>query len=60
MGRKIRAEPWGAKVVLIAVTGWGQEEDRRESRDAGFDGHLVKPVDLAVLTKLLAETSGKA
>ena len=60
VGGKIRAEPWGAKVVLIAVTGWGQEEDRRESRDAGFDGHLVKPVDLAVLTKLLAETSGKA
>jgi DNA-binding response OmpR family regulator len=39
------------------VTGWGQEEDRRKSREAGFDGHLVKPVDHAALTKLLASLS---
>jgi CheY-like chemotaxis protein len=42
-------------VVLVALTGWGQEEDRRKSRDAGFDHHLVKPVDYAALTKLLGE-----
>ena len=41
-------------MVLVALTGWGQEEDRRQSREAGFDGHVVKPVDLAVLAKLLA------
>jgi len=53
--RKIREQPWGKKMVLVALTGWGQEEDRQKSRDAGFDGHLVKPVDQAALTKLLAE-----
>ena len=53
--RKIRAQPWGKGMVLVALTGWGQDEDRRKSKEAGFDGHLVKPVDLAALTKLLAE-----
>ena len=38
----------------MAVTGWGQEEDRRRSHEAGFDHHLVKPVDLAVLQTMLA------
>jgi PAS domain S-box-containing protein len=52
--RRIRQEPWGARTVLVALTGWGQEEDRRRSRDAGFDEHLVKPVELAALEKLLA------
>jgi CheY-like chemotaxis protein len=42
---------------LVALTGWGQEEDRRHSEEAGFDAHLVKPIDLAALTKLLAEWS---
>jgi CheY-like chemotaxis protein len=40
---------------LVALTGWGQEDDRRRSEEAGFDAHLVKPVDLAVMKKLLAE-----
>jgi DNA-binding response OmpR family regulator len=40
-------------VVLIAVTGWGQDEDRRRSREAGFDHHLTKPVNLGTLQKLL-------
>ena len=53
--RKIRQQPWGKGMVLIALTGWGQDEDRRKSQEAGFDGHLVKPVDHATLTKLLAE-----
>ena len=47
------------KVILIAMTGYGQEEDRRRSRDAGFNQHLVKPVDLATLTKAV-EGSGPA
>jgi CheY-like chemotaxis protein len=42
---------------LVALTGWGQDEDRRRSDEAGFDAHLVKPVDLAALKKLLAEPS---
>jgi signal transduction histidine kinase len=52
--RMIRDQPWGREVVLIALTGWGKEEDRRRSREAGFNGHLVKPVEFAELTKLLA------
>jgi len=51
--RRVRAEPWGNEVTLIALTGWGQDEDRERSRAAGFDGHLVKPVDLGALSNLL-------
>ena len=47
--RQIREQPWGANIRMIALTGWGQEEDRRKSQDAGFDGHLVKPVEMAAL-----------
>jgi len=54
--RRIRQQPEGAGVVLIALTGWGQEDDRRRSREAGFDHHLTKPVEFADLQKLLAET----
>ena len=53
--RRIREQPWGKDMVLVALTGWGQEEDRQRSREAGFDAHMVKPVDPAALTKLLAE-----
>jgi CheY-like chemotaxis protein len=55
--RLIREKPWGASMILIAVTGWGQEEDRRRSREAGFDGHMVKPVDLDELMRLLDDVS---
>jgi len=57
--RRIREQPWGKDMMLIALTGWGQEADRQRSRDAGFDGHLVKPVDYAALMKLLAESRQK-
>jgi signal transduction histidine kinase len=53
--RLIRSETWGGDMVIIALTGWGQEQDRRRSREAGFDHHLVKPVDPRLLMKLLAE-----
>jgi PAS domain S-box-containing protein len=53
--RKIREQPWGKTMALVALTGWGQEEDRQKSREAGFLAHLVKPVDYAALLKLLAE-----
>lgn len=53
--RLIRSEPWGREVVLIALTGWGQEQDRRRSREAGFDHHLVKPVDPKVLMSLVSD-----
>ena len=51
---RIRQEPWGKDLVLVALTGWGQEEDRHKSKEAGFDAHMVKPVDYDVLLKLLA------
>lgn len=54
VARRIR-EQEGEHPVIIAMTGWGQDEDRRRSREAGFDAHLVKPVDPAALTKLLSE-----
>jgi PAS domain S-box-containing protein len=53
---RIRQQPWGKDMLLVALTGWGQDEDRQKSKDAGFDVHLVKPVDHTVLTKLLAES----
>jgi len=53
VARRIRAQPWGAQVTLLALTGWGQEPDRRRSQSAGFDQHLVKPLDLARLNELL-------
>ena len=54
VARELRKQPWGDAVVLIAVTGWGQEEDRQRSIDAGFDLHLVKPVDPSTLLEMLA------
>jgi len=51
--RRIRDEAGGRDRLVIALTGWGQEEDRRKSREAGFDYHLTKPVDLAQLQSLL-------
>jgi signal transduction histidine kinase len=53
--RRIREQPWGNGMVLVAQTGWGQEEDRRRSTEAGFDYHLVKPVAAATLHELLDE-----
>jgi PAS domain S-box-containing protein len=52
--RHIREQTWGKDVVLIALTGWGQEEDKRRAAEAGFDRHLTKPVEAAALEKLLA------
>ncbi len=51
--RRIREQPWGREMIVIALTGWGQDSDKELSRQAGCNGHLVKPVDLAELEKLL-------
>ncbi|HSE18276.1 MAG TPA: PAS domain S-box protein [Pyrinomonadaceae bacterium] len=51
--RRVREKPWGKEIVMIALTGWGQEDDRRKSEEAGFNGHLVKPVDYDKLLELL-------
>jgi PAS domain S-box-containing protein len=52
--RQIREQPWGRAVTIVALTGWGQENDRERSRAAGCDGHLVKPVAVEDLSRLLA------
>ncbi|MBC7561440.1 MAG: PAS domain S-box protein, partial [Gemmatimonadaceae bacterium] len=52
--RRIRGEPWGQDIVIIAQSGWGQENQKRMSQEAGFTSHMVKPVDPAALEKLLA------
>jgi CheY-like chemotaxis protein len=58
--RTIRSEPWGKAMVVIALTGWGQEEDCRRTIEAGFAGHLVKPVSYPDLISLLARLGESA
>ncbi len=53
VARAVRAEPWGAAVLLVAVTGWGQEEDRRRAREAGFDHHVTKPVEPGAVERVV-------
>ena len=55
--RHVRQQPWGKDIVMIALTGWGQEDDRRKSEEAGFNGHLVKPVDYDTLLELLKSSA---
>lgn len=52
--RRIRKEPWGEEVILVALTGWGQERDVHKAREAGFDGHALKPVEPERLIELIA------
>ncbi|MEQ1758374.1 MAG: PAS domain S-box protein [Vicinamibacterales bacterium] len=54
VSRHIRNQPWGKDLTLVALTGWGQEEDRNRSREAGFDAHMIKPVDQDALLFLLS------
>jgi signal transduction histidine kinase/CheY-like chemotaxis protein len=53
--RRIRERSWGRNMAVVAVTGWGQDEDKQRSKAAGFDRHLVKPVSVDALVNLLAE-----
>ena len=54
VAQRIRESPWGASMFLIAVTGWGQDEDRQRSSEVGLNVHMVKPVEPSALEKLLA------
>lgn len=60
VARRIRSEPWGKSVTLIAITGWGRERDRQLTREAGFDHHLIKPFDAATLAELLEKPARAA
>ena len=55
--REIRKQPWGGDILLIAQTGWGQDQDRQRTKDAGFDGHLTKPIDHDRLEEILTSLS---
>jgi len=55
--RRMRAQYWGERARIIAVSGWGQEGDRKLSRDAGFDGHVVKPIERSTLDRVIGEAS---
>jgi CheY-like chemotaxis protein len=52
--RRIRAERWGKSPLIVAMTGWGQDEDKRRAAAAGFDRHFTKPVDPGDIKKLIA------
>ena len=55
VARRIRAEPWGRDLVLVAATGWGQPADKAAALEAGFDEHVAKPVTASDLQRLLRE-----
>jgi signal transduction histidine kinase len=57
VARRIRSRPDGRSITLVALTGWGQEEDRRKSKEAGFDHHLTKPVGHETLVRVLADAA---
>jgi CheY-like chemotaxis protein len=59
IARRVRADPALARVKLVALTGYGLEEDKQRSMAAGFDHHLVKPVDLATLQTLVPRLAGE-
>ncbi len=59
LARRFRATEWGEKTILVAVTGWGQPEDRVRSRAVGFDLHLVKPIDVPALLKWVDEFAAR-
>jgi CheY-like chemotaxis protein len=54
--RRIREQPRGRSMMLVALTGWGQEEDKQRTKEAGFDHHLVKPAEPAELQRLFAQS----
>jgi PAS domain S-box-containing protein len=58
--RRIRQQTWGKEIMLVALTGWGQDEDKRRTKQAGFDDHLVKPAASADLQKLFAKMEPKS
>lgn len=53
VARQLRREPWGAGISLVALTGWGRDDDRQQASDAGFDRHITKPVDPETIDRML-------
>lgn len=59
LARNIRQQPWGRDMVLVAITGWGQDEDRLQAEAAGFDHHRAKPVELDALDPIVAQARAR-
>ena len=60
LATEIRKQPWGQRIQLVAVTGWGQAGDRQRALDAGFNAHFVKPVDFTELQAFCASVAGRS
>jgi len=60
VARRLRSEPWAQRLLLIALTGFGQDDDKRRALESGFDRHLTKPIDTAYLCSIIADPSGVA
>ena len=56
VARQMREHSWGASILIVALTGYGQDDDRQRSAEAGFNAHLLKPIDLDALGRLLADS----
>lgn len=56
--RQMRRTPWGAKALIVALSGWGQDQDRAKSKEAGFDHHLVKPIGSGAVLEVIGEKKG--
>jgi len=59
VARRVRERPWAKGVVIVALTGWGKDEDRTRTGEAGFDHHMVKPVDIKALNTVLAGVANR-
>jgi PAS domain S-box-containing protein len=59
VAKELRRAPWGAGICLIALTGWGQDDDRQRAKDAGFDRHMTKPVEPGTIEALLSDANGR-
>jgi two-component system CheB/CheR fusion protein len=60
VARRIRAQPWGRSIMLVALSGYGPDSEESRFRDAGFDSHLLKPVEIDQLTRLLTQAPSRA
>jgi len=60
VARAVRSEPWGRRLFLVSVTGWGEPEDKERAGAAGFDHHLTKPIDVDAMDKLLGDFAARS
>lgn len=56
---RLRSQPWGNSLTIVALTGWGEDADRVKTKEAGFDNHLIKPVGPSEVHRILVEIESK-